>query len=493
MPAPTGAGTGTGTGTGTGAAAASALSLPSFLERAWEGLLPPAGTAPGAGRYHVTLGNEAGDADSIVSALVHGLVLDLEGGDADGGEGADGALIVPLVGIPRADLPLRRETTLLLGMAGVDVGRLLCLDGPPPVPELLSPATAAAAAAGAGAREGGTPPELRVTLLDHNRIRPPLAHLSGSVVEILDHHEDEGDHPHVEGEARQVAFEGRSAAVGSACTLVAERLMRAYTSSRTGQGPSSGPSSGHRPLDPSASLALLGVILLDTMDMSEEAGKGTGRDLAAIEGLLERTDWGRLDHASMDGSAEGAVFDAGREHRPDRAALHGLLSRSKFDPAFWAEMSAWDCLRIDHKRFEPGGSDRGDRPPVPFGMASVLLPLSEMASKPDFAESVRRWLLPSEDGGACVPLLVVLSMTLVDGKPRREMLLAGPPDLVDSAADYLVGGAEASFLEIAEEEDMVPEVEGNAEGLRMRAFRQGNPKGSRKQVAPVLLKFAASL
>ena len=105
--------------------------------------------------------------------------------------------------VPRLDL---LETTLLLGMAGIDVGRLLCLDGPPPVPELLSPATAAAAAAGAGAGagEGGTPPELRVTLLDHNRIRPPLAHLSGSVVEILDHHEDEGDHPHVEGEARQV-------------------------------------------------------------------------------------------------------------------------------------------------------------------------------------------------------------------------------------------------------------------------------------------------
>jgi len=419
---------------------------------------------------HVTIGNEAGDADSIVSALVHGHVLSLEERIEQRQEGRSlNTLYAPVVGVPRYDLPLRRETTLLLKMAGVDLDRVLCVDDPPSIPSLLRESDDD----GTSSTGGVT----KISLLDHNRIRSSLQHLEGGIVEILDHHEDELAHSHVEGDNRNVAFEGRDALVGSTCTLVAERLFRAVDALDDAT------------VDPSASLALLGVILLDTMDMSVEAGKGTNRDKAAIEAILKRTDWSKIDTSSMSESERG-VFVQSDEGRPSRSALHDLLRSSKFDKEFWNELSAWDCLRIDYKRFEPPRASNLTPAPIPFGMSSVLLPLSDFLSKDDCIESIVKYQLPTE-GGAGVPLLGILTMTLVDDRPYREMLLAGRPDLVDATAKYFVDSDDAAFLEAAEVDLDV--MEAVPEGFHIRRFRQGNAKGSRKQVAPVLLRLASGL
>ena len=174
-------------------------------------------------------------------------------------------------------------------MAGVDLSQLLFIDSPTSIASLLTQTETED-----GASCESSP--LSISLVDHNRIRSSLRHLDGKVVEILDHHVGEGYHADAVPEgsgARNVAFRGRDALVGSACTLVAERMLQAGTAT----------------LDPSASLVLLGVILLDTMDMSPEAGKGTDRDLAAINALLDRTDWSMLDTDSMEGSVR-AVFEA---------------------------------------------------------------------------------------------------------------------------------------------------------------------------------------
>lgn len=419
---------------------------------------------------HITIGNEAGDADSIVSALVHGHVLSLEESVEQRQRGRSlNTLYAPVVGVPRSDLPLRRETTLLLEMAGVDLDSVLCVDDPPSIASLLQEC--------ADDGPSSTGSVTKISLLDHNRIRSSLQHLEGGIVEILDHHEDELAHSHVEGDNRNVAFEGRDALVGSTCTLVAERLFRAVASLDDAT------------VDPSASLALLGVILLDTMDMSVEAGKGTIRDKSAIETILKHTDWSKINTSAMSESERG-VFVQSDEGRPSRSALHDLLRNSKFDKEFWNDLSAWDCLRIDYKRFEPPRASNLTPAPIPFGMSSVLLPLSDFLSKDDCIESIVKYLLPTE-GGAGVPLLGILTMTLVDDRPYREMLLAGRPDLVDATANFFVESDDAAFLEAVEADLDVMETV--PEGLHVRRFRQGNAKGSRKQVAPVLLRLASGL
>ena len=458
--------------------ASSMPALPAFLSHSYKSFCDNDTTISGQ-RVRIIIGNEAGDADSIVSALVHGYILSLEDNALlkTNTTEAETTAYAALVGVPRADLPLRRETTLLLDMAGVDLDQLLCIDGPPSIVSLLAPSTDSDASAG-----GKT---LSISLVDHNRIRSSLRHLDDHVVEILDHHEDEGHHTDAvpEGsDARNIAFRGRDALVGSTCTLVAERMLQVADSIAD----SGGGKDDAATLDPSASLVLLGVILLDTMDMSPEAGKGTDRDLAAINALLDRTDWSKLNTEPMEESARSVFKDSGIV-RPCRAALHDLLRNSKFDESFWGDMSVYDCLRIDYKRFEPTSPSSGSSSvPVPFGMSSVLLPLSKFLSKKNCVNSITRYMEEAD-----VPLLGILTMTIVDDAPHREMLLAGRPDLVDAAAEYLTQSDDATFLEVEEVDCPLDKAEEC--NMRIRRFRQGNPKGSRKQVAPILMRFASTL
>jgi hypothetical protein len=88
-----------------------------------------------------------------------------------------------------------------------------------------------------------------------------------------------------------------------------------------------------------------------------------------------------------------------------------------------------------------------------------------------------------------------------DGAPERGLLLAcADSSIVDSFADYLVSSPDAAFLEIVERVEMreigTSAEDGDGRGglddsaIAIRVFRQGNGKGSRKQVAPVLLRHA---
>ena len=77
-----------------------------------------------------------------------------------------------------------------------------------------------------------------------------MSHLS-YVTEIVDHHEDEKSHEQVTDNKRLIAFENGAATVASTCTLVTERLFNSTISI----------------IDGSLGLALLGVILLDSVNI----------------------------------------------------------------------------------------------------------------------------------------------------------------------------------------------------------------------------------
>ena len=77
---------------------AAAAPLNAYLARARQGALSR------AGRLSVVVGNEASDLDSMVCSIAYARLLSLQQGDA-----AAGAVALPLLSIPRADLPLRTE------------------------------------------------------------------------------------------------------------------------------------------------------------------------------------------------------------------------------------------------------------------------------------------------------------------------------------------------------------------------------------------------
>ncbi|KAF4319094.1 hypothetical protein BBO99_00006757 [Phytophthora kernoviae] len=144
------------------------------------------------------MGNEAADADSIVSSLSYAFICKQQHSDA---------LHVPVLSIPRSELVLRCDISALLQELGVDTKALLFVDEFP----------------------WDLKTQLRVTLLDHNALSnkrvPQIEKLQ--VVEIVDHHSDLQQH--LDAETREVAFADGSALVASTCTLVAERLALAPT------------------------------------------------------------------------------------------------------------------------------------------------------------------------------------------------------------------------------------------------------------------------
>jgi len=507
-------------------------------------------------KYNVIMGNEAGDADSIISALGLSYVKSLSAQQPNPPE-MDTATSnnsnnevhtpVPIVSILREDMPLRRDVVNLLTMAGINIEQdLLYLD------DEIVQSTLLGGVHTNGNWDADATNHNSITLVDHNKLRSNLWHLEGTVAEIIDHHNDEGFHTtttttttgtttgsvpsSVPTPKREIAFLDRAALVGSTCTLVTERLKNFYEPHVHDDGlfveNEMTPDHTTRMVDPSIGLALLGVILLDTVNMCEEADKGTPRDEDAIRFLIECTDWNRLfgddttcPVASVTASSNSAesessslesvrksifgigVDSGGRSNDgnndivPDRAMLYNHLRDSRSDKSFWREMSARDALRIDYKRFETSKLTKGDgsinsTTNGAFGLSSVLLPVSSIVAKHDFGNTAVRYMKETD-----VDLLGLLSFVMVsndmgDGSevlpsesPRREMLLIGRKEVVAEMVSYLLTDPSASFLEIAVEEEEARLLMSLDDGWDYKWLAQRNPKGSRKQVAPIIGDF----
>jgi exopolyphosphatase len=190
----------------------------------------------------IVIGNEAADLDSMVSAILYGLL-------ASACRPPGAPLVVPVVNCPRGDFALRTEAVYLFAALGVDVDALLFID------EIdLEPLHRAG--------------RLRLTLVDHNILSADQAKYADAVDAIIDHHPDGGLY-------RQ-AKPRRIEPVGSAATLVAEAMLR------------------DRPalIDAGSATLLLGTILLDTVNLDPAAERVTAKDqdIAARLGEIAGSD-----------------------------------------------------------------------------------------------------------------------------------------------------------------------------------------------------------
>ncbi|KAL0985308.1 hypothetical protein UPYG_G00155300 [Umbra pygmaea] len=183
--------------------------------------------AEGSPGFHVVLGNEACDLDSMVSALAYAYFLSLT---SDSGK-----IPLPVMNIPRQEFPLRTECVFLLRESGLSQEELVFRDE---------------VDLGHLHRAG----RLDLTLVDCNVLHSSDRDLEEAVMEVIDHHRlDRKPSP-----SCAVTVE----TVGSCSTLVTERIIQ----------------TAPEVLDQQVALLLYGTILLDCVNMAPEAGKVTPKD-----------------------------------------------------------------------------------------------------------------------------------------------------------------------------------------------------------------------
>lgn len=323
---------------------------------------------------------------------------------------------------------LRSETVLLLQMCGVDAQDLVFSDD--------------ACVAGLLERTA------QVVLTDHNVADGPLIPLGDKVIEILDHHKDFEKHPQVQGDKRNIAFEGTAATAASACTVLGERFLS------DAQGKQLLERHGG-----AAARALLGVILIDSCNLEPKAKKVCARDIAAA------------------GELSKYVSKQKELSQNDEPDFFRQLDCAKFDAVFWQSLKIDQCLRYDYKRFESNGKV--------CGLSSMLCPLNCLFSKEGWAEGMAEY-------AKGLDLFGVLVMTKGDdGEITRELsFVSREPELAAHAGKFLEA-YEGGLLQLDAPKG---KVAADAQGpMGMVVFRQGNTAASRKQVAPGCIEFLASL
>lgn len=180
----------------------------------------------------VVLGNEAGDLDSMVSAIAYGFLRYLQD---------EHLSVLPVMPISRADFSLRPEAVYVFQEAGISPADIVFYD------EIDLDALLA----------GG----VGLILVDHNELCFQLKQYSHTVVGILDHHSDAGLYP--DASLRVIK------AVGSTASLVAKEFDLAGVT-----------------MDKNSATLLCGTILLDTVNLDSGAGRVTDADRDAVKRLL---------------------------------------------------------------------------------------------------------------------------------------------------------------------------------------------------------------
>jgi len=255
----------------------------------------------------VVLGNESADLDSIVSALTYAFLLHTKA--------SSGSTVVPVVNIAREDFVLRTETVFIFKRLKLDPQGLVFIDD-------------------VNLAELHAEQRLELVLVDHNRLGPQQAALEPAIIEILDHHDDQGAYP--SGTACDIR------PVGSTTTLVTERALAAAAEDD---------SASTFVVQLKYAALLLSGILVDTVNLDSSKGRCTEPDVAAAKALTALID---IDNTELFQQLQTAKGDIGT-------------------------LSAGDLLRKDYKQIEVNG--------IVVGFASVVAPLATFFQKPDAEEA----------------------------------------------------------------------------------------------------------
>jgi len=197
-------------------------------------------------------------------------------------QASSGSTVVPVVNIAREDFVLRTETVFIFKRLKLDPQGLVFIDD-------------------VNLAELHAEQRLELVLVDHNRLGPQQAALEPAIIEILDHHDDQGAYP--SGTACDIR------PVGSTTTLVAERALAAAAEDD---------STSTFVVQLKYAALLLSGILVDTVNLDSSKGRCTEPDVAAAKALTALID---IDNTELFQQLQtGAPHPVSRGAAPLRSA-----------------------------------------------------------------------------------------------------------------------------------------------------------------------------
>lgn len=352
-------------------------------------------------KLDVVLGNEACDLDSAVAAIVYGFYLQ--------SKRVNNVTVIPVLNIARRDFSLRTEVTFLLKEYELMWDSLTFRDEI----DLESLSNAK---------------RLKLHLVDHNRLYNDPG-LEDTVVEIIDHHKDDRS-PSLTRCLCNCVIE----MVGSCCTLVTETILKDSPDFLTSD-------SAIVPL-------LLGTILLDTVNLSEQADRTTPKDLQMVQRL----------HAL-------------RPHL-DLAVIFRNLQNAKFDVSM---LSSYDLLRKDMKAVH-GVSSAPALGHLAIAISSIAMHLERFLGRENIEQDMADFSNKQE-----YSLIVLMGInTNAKGEVERQL---GVYSTNTDQRDLIATCLQSVSL------DLRPLKIPGIKLSNTTVYHQGNVKASRKQVLPALTEF----
>lgn len=377
----------------------------------------------------IVIGNDAADADSIVSAICLAFI-----------EGK-----TPIIPITRDTFVYERpEVELLLELGSISNAstKLLYIED---LVDILR-----------NSDSTNDDARRRLTLVDHNTINDSLRNFRHmfDVVEIVDHHVDEKRYTETcSGKQRTIAFESGKALVASTTTLVAEELLLDQTDT----------------LLPSIATLLLGVILLDSHNLDESIGKVTYRDRDAVSRLLTQTDWSKSAlalHVYLIPSDECLTIDTNE--------LSSHLQHAKYEPEFWQAFSVERGLGYDYKAFALG---RKNEEQQSFGISTILMPGFSFLEKEDFILKTIEFMRSKEISF----LGIMFAYYDLTAGFQRQLAFCSYEDDKRLVATTL-------HEELGLKEVDIAHLDLKSNEIQVHLYDQGNIVPSRKQIGPLLIE-----
>ncbi|KAG2375331.1 hypothetical protein C9374_009954 [Naegleria lovaniensis] len=308
--------------------------------------------------HSVCIGNQASDLDSIISSITYSYALSKK----------NNVKTLPILNIPQDEYNLRTDATWFLEKFGVGADDLIFYHQNPTLTRILEKLT-----------QENT---LRVILTDHNKLAPEQEDFLGKFVfEIIDHHADEKHYSStVTPENRTIEL------IGSTCTLIAEKMTDEFLNKER-----------------EFCEALLGTILLDTVNLDPKFKKVTPKDETQANRLANIISFSKKDQDE-------------------------LFEKLFFERFNVSKLSSHDLLRSDYKEWKMGSKI--------VGVATAKRSLDEWFEKdPDLVQSFKEFL----ENRKLDILYVMCAYTDKDNQFKRELAVYSPDAThLQKACDYLV-------------------------------------------------------
>ena len=293
---------------------------------------------------HIVTGNKSADLDSIISAILLSYAY----------ENTGKTNAIPLINIPKKDYKLRTESYGLLKQYDIDEKDLIFFDDIP-------------------AGVISNPENIKITVVDHNKLPDNLRAWDNNVEAVFDHHKDIGEYKN----ANPRIFSN----CGSCSSLIAQYIF------------------DNKPeMFNDEMIAILNIspILVDTVNLDKEQGRVTDFDIEIAEKLKP--------YLSV-----------------DLNKLYEQLQQMKTDVS---ALSSEDLLRKDYKQWNTAKQ---------YGMSSVPLSIEDWLEKDEnFAEATDKYIDENN-----LDFLVIMTAFVKDGFNRELIVTAKNDEFAKKLSDFL--------------------------------------------------------